>query len=216
MYPLKNNFQRGDTANAIPHDMMNTLANFYNTLQVIGGTFDRTSDGRDCKINVASLSAKAASIVPEPWDIVKSDGDAGKVWIRKGKVIHNAGASSTQYELSGNGAVNVFDDTESTAGFQLTAGERFVMAKLTVPTGVELTLHEAAAIPADTATAVYWPLWKMDWAGGKVTRQLRLTRGHVKATVWQLLTGWDATAKRALDTNTSGVLVWSETGDCEE
>jgi hypothetical protein len=57
MYPLKNNFQRGDTANAIPHDMMNTLANFYNTLQVIGGTFDRTSDGRDCKIHVSSLPA---------------------------------------------------------------------------------------------------------------------------------------------------------------
>jgi hypothetical protein len=48
---LKNNFQ-GKKGERIPHDLLNTLANFWNDLTVMGGTLRRRSDGRNTVIDI--------------------------------------------------------------------------------------------------------------------------------------------------------------------
>jgi hypothetical protein len=174
-----------------------------------------TCDGNPAQIVAGQIRLRSGAFIalsPEPWDIIKRDRESGLIWLRKGLLIHNAGASHTDYEVTGNGT-----DVEST-GLQLADGTNWIHAKVSLPTSPELTLDVHTARRADTATARYWPLWVIEWDESEETMTItqRARRGHIHATVWQLLTGWDATAKRALDTNTSGVLVWSETGDCEE
>jgi hypothetical protein len=48
---LKNTF-RGAPGERIPHDLLNTLANFWNDLTVIGGKLRRRSDGRNTTIEI--------------------------------------------------------------------------------------------------------------------------------------------------------------------
>jgi hypothetical protein len=148
---------------------------------------------------------------PQPWDIVKRDENAGTIWLRPGKLIHNAGATNTDYTASGNGT-----DTAGT-GLDLYNGTNWIHAKLTVPTSPALTLDvNTTGRRSDTATARYWPLWIIEYASASksMIATLRMGSQDISATVWQLLSGWSASTRRALDTNTSGVLVWSETGDC--
>jgi hypothetical protein len=56
MLRLKNNFT-GDRGERIPHDWLNTLANFWNDLAVIGGNLSKRADGRFTTITVAEASA---------------------------------------------------------------------------------------------------------------------------------------------------------------
>jgi hypothetical protein len=172
-------------------------------------------DGNPAQYIAGQIRLQSGAFIalsPEPWDIIKRDRESGLIWLRKGLLIHNAGASHTDYEVTGNGT-----DVEST-GLQLADGTNWIHAKVSLPTTPELTLDVHTARRADTATARYWPLWVIEWDESEETMTItqRARRGHIHATVWQLLTGWSASAKRALDTNTSGVLVWTETGDCEE
>jgi hypothetical protein len=149
---------------------------------------------------------------PQPWDIVKRDENAGTIWLRPGKLIHNAGATNTDYTAGGNGT-----DTAGT-GLTLSNGTNWIHAKMTVPTSPALTLDVHTGRRSDTATARYWPLWIIEYASASksMIATLRMGSQDISTTVWQLLSGWSASTRRALDTNTSGVLVWSETGDCEE
>jgi hypothetical protein len=48
---LKNNFE-GRKGERIPHDLLNTLANFWNDLTVLGGALRRRSDGRHTTIEI--------------------------------------------------------------------------------------------------------------------------------------------------------------------
>jgi len=59
---LKNTF-RGDAKERIPHDWLNTIANFWNGLTVIGGTLQRSADGRHTTITCAG-SSDAGTIAP--------------------------------------------------------------------------------------------------------------------------------------------------------
>ena len=150
------------------------------------------------------------ALSPEPWDIIKRDRESGLIWLRKGLLIHNAGASHTDYEVTGNGT-----DVEST-GLQLADGTNWIHAKVSLPTSPELTLDVHTARRADTATARYWPLWVIEWDESEETMAItqRARRGHIHATVWQLLAGWDASKFQYPRHNDSGVLAWMDRTVC--
>jgi hypothetical protein len=57
---LKNNF-RGRAGERIPHDFLNTLANFWNDLTVVGGTLNRRSDGRKTTIEIDATGGATAA-----------------------------------------------------------------------------------------------------------------------------------------------------------
>lgn len=52
---LKNDFQ-GAVGERIPHDWLNTIANFWNDLQVVGGGLNRRGDGHFTTITINSAS----------------------------------------------------------------------------------------------------------------------------------------------------------------
>jgi hypothetical protein len=147
---------------------------------------------------------------PQPWDIVKRDENAGTIWLRPGKLIHNAGATNTDYTAGGNGT-----DTAGT-GLTLSNGTNWIHAKMTVPTSPALTLDVHTGRRADTATARYWPLWIVTYSSTSkaMIATLRMGNQDIRATVWQLLSGWDDTKSQYLKHNTSGVLLWITSGTC--
>ena len=146
---------------------------------------------------------------PQPWDIVKRDENAGTIWLRPGKLIHNAGATNTDYTAGGNGT-----DTAGT-GLTLSNGTNWIHAKLTTSSPA-LTLDVHTGRRSDTATARYWPLWIVTYSSTSkaMIATLRMGSQDISATVWQLLAGWDATKVQFVFHNNSGVMSMINTGVC--
>ena len=60
---LKNTFL-GERKERIPHDWLNTIANFWNGLTVINGTLQRSADGRRTTIVCGGAAAEEGTIAP--------------------------------------------------------------------------------------------------------------------------------------------------------
>lgn len=156
-------------------------------------------------VPVDDPAAAAAVLVNDgPYAVTGIDVSERRVWVRPDSLIHRAGATGATYTPSGDGTDLAGD------GFGMESGARILSLKMTFP-GAAVTLHDSAAIPADSAGATYWPIWNIDWGNGGARHRLR--GSLVDATIPQLLSGWDATKHQYLK-HITGTLTWFDREVC--
>jgi hypothetical protein len=187
---LKNDF-KGQTGERIPHDWLNTIANFWNDLQVVGGSLTRRSDGRFTTIGFAG--GGGGSPFRSSFVIVSSSGTIGTLlpgqFFVDGVAVTITGLPAT-VAASAHREAWIERNTSSSA----------------------VDWKEGTATPASAGTIRVYPVLEIDVAGGTIATvthahpaDFHIGAGLTATGTWQLMgTSAEHGDSAAIDTWTSG------------